>query len=117
MVKGKKKTKLRLRYSSLILVLVIVLGFFLFEANSYNSDATGFHVINPLTNPTEIFIFERSVDIIKVNENTWIPDQKYTVDEHRYCIADCRAFAEENGFEIIRANSRSWGKCLCEVKL
>ena len=48
MAKAKNETRLRPRYSSLILVLVIVLGFFLFEANSYNSDATGFHVINPL---------------------------------------------------------------------
>ena len=117
MVETKKKTKLRPRYSSLILVLVIVLGFFLFEANSYNSDATGFHVINPLANPTEIFMFERSVDLIRVDAQTWIPDQKYTVDEHRYCIADCQAFARENGYEVIRANTRSWGKCLCEVAL
>jgi hypothetical protein len=117
MVKGKKKTKLKLKYSSLILVLIIVLGFFLFEANSYNSDATGFHVINPLANPTEIFIFERGPEVIKVDANTWIPHQKYTVDEHRYCIADCRAFAEENGFEVIRSHSRTWGECLCEVEL
>ncbi len=117
MAKAKNETRLRPRYSSLILVLVIVLGFFLFEANSYNSDATGFHVINPLANPTEIFIFERSVDLVKVDAVTWIPDQKYTVDEHRYCIADCQAFANENGFEVIRSHSRTWGECLCEVAL
>jgi len=117
MVNGKKKTKLRLKYSSLILVLVIVLGFFLFESNSYNSDATGFHVINPLANPTEIFIFERGPELTKVDANTWIPNQKYTVDEHRYCIADCQAFANENGFEVIRSHSRKWGECLCEVAL
>jgi hypothetical protein len=117
MVEVNKKTKLRLRCSSLILVLVIVLGFFLFEANSYNSDATGFHVINPLANPTEIFIFERGTDLTKVNENTWIPDQKYTVNEHRYCVLDCQNFAAENNYEVIRSHSRSWGQCLCEVEL
>ena len=117
MADAKNKTKLRPRYGVLILVLAIVLGFFLFEANSYNSDVTGFYVINPLANPTEIFMFERSVDLTRVDAQTWIPDQKYTVDEHRYCIADCQAFARENGYDVIRANTRSWGKCLCEVAL
>jgi len=117
MVESKKKTKLRPRYGSLILVLIIVLGFFLFEANSYNSAATGFYVVNPLANPTEIFIFERSVDFVRVDAVTWIPNQKYTVDEHRYCIADCQAFANENGFEVILSHSRKWGECLCEVAL
>lgn len=117
MADTKKKTRLRIRYNSLILVLIIILGFFLFEANSYNSDVTGFYVVNPLANPTEIFIFERPPDLTRVDQFTWIPDQKYTVDEHRYCIADCQAFASENNYEVIRSHSRKWGECLCEVAL
>ncbi len=116
MAKPQKKTQLRIRYNSLILVLVLLLGFFLFEANSYNSDVTGFYVINPLANPTEVFIFEKAPEFIKLG-NAWYADQKYTVDEHRYCIADCQAFANENNYEVIRSHSRKWGECLCEVAL
>ena len=117
MKKTKKGTELKLRYNSLIIVLILVLGFLVYEANTYDSGATGFYVLNSDANPTKIFIFESGVELTRVSANEWRPFQKYTVDEHRYCALDCNSFALENDYEVIRANSRSWGKCLCEVAL
>lgn len=117
MAKTKKKTELKLRYNSLIIILIIMLGFLVYESNTYNSGATGFYVFNPDVNPTKIFIFESGVELTKVSSNEWRPFQKYRVDEHRYCALDCNAFALENEYEVIRSNSRKWGECLCEVAL
>lgn len=111
------KTKLRLKPNSIILILIVILGFFVYEANTYNSDATGFYVVNPQANPTKIFFFENPVEFTQVSATEWRPFQKYTVNEHRYCKLDCQNFAVENNYEVIRANSRKWGTCLCEVKL
>jgi hypothetical protein len=111
------KTKLRLKPNSIILILIIILGFFVYEANTYNSDATGFYVINSQANPTKIFLFNNSVEFTQVSATEWRPFQKYTVNEHRYCVLDCQNFAAENNYEVIRSHSRKWGQCLCEVEL
>jgi|TARA_Y100000310_G_scaffold336196_1_gene420108 hypothetical protein len=112
-----KKTRLRLRNNSLIIILVLILGFFVYEANTYNSGATGFYVLNPAANPTAVFTFERQADMFQISANEWRPHQKYTVDEHRYCIADCFDFAKANDYEVIDAHSVKWGECRCEVAL